>query len=262
MINLKHYLHHLSKVTLMSYESVAIYRFDFSFRIIRPILEIIVTLTLLNALFSHSATLGTWTITETALVTAISLLTVGLVTLFFGNGLEGLHREIVTGTFDRLLLQPMDAQWLASTRIVFVTNIFRVAFNVVFFYFIVIRLNQAPSLGDWLLFGLAFISALVIYYSLMFSASIVSFWALSGELFYLFNSVTSVAKYPIDIFGSLLRFFLTFLPVIFLATVPAQALLGKPTLLVYLSPFIACLALWLTRRFWHVGLRSYESASS
>jgi ABC-2 type transport system permease protein len=53
------------------------------------------------------------------------------------------------------------------------------------------------------------------------------------------------------------------LPVAFLTTVPAEAMLGRLTLpWLMLSLMVACLGLALSRAFWQFALRFYTSASS
>ena len=262
MKKLTHYLKYTWTIIIFSYQSTAIYRADFFLRIIRALLEIIITLTILGSIFHNTVSLGGWSRSEATLVAAISLLTVGMVTLFFGYGMESLHRQIVTGRFDRFLTQPLDSQWLSSTGFIYVTNIFRIIFNLILFSIVVANLPSAPSPSNIFFFIISFVSAMIIYYCLMFSAAVISFWALTGELYYLFNGLTSISKYPIDIFGFTLKTLLTFLPVIFIATIPAQALLGRYNLLIFLSPIIALICLWLTRKFWIIGLHSYDSASS
>ncbi|OGV96541.1 hypothetical protein A2W24_03440 [Microgenomates group bacterium RBG_16_45_19] len=262
MTKITSYWHYLKAVILMSYEQAAIYRANFILRLVRALVELAVSVIMIGAFFSHTSTLGQYSQTEAYLIAALSLLIIGLVIFFFGSGIEGLHRLIHQGTFDHLLLQPKDSMWLASTRYVHITNLFRVGFGLAFFFWVINHLNLHPTFAQSLLFSLTFISALVVYFSLMFMAATVSFWALSGELFYLFNTLISVSRYPIDIFGTLLKGLLTIFPVIFIATIPAQALLGRFNWLIWLSPFIAALSFWLTRRFWSIGLRAYESVSS
>jgi ABC-2 type transport system permease protein len=60
------------------------------------------------------------------------------------------------------------------------------------------------------------------------------------------------------------RFFFTFvIPVAFLTTVPAEALLGRTELIWTLGAGILALALFLaSRAFWQFALRFYTSASS
>jgi ABC-type uncharacterized transport system permease subunit len=113
-----------------------------------------------------------------------------------------------------------------------------------------------------LLFIVNLISAIIMFYSLMFAVSVISFWAFSGELYYLFNSLTAISRYPLDIFSKGVQLVLTVIPVIFIATIPAKILIGPPPLLSFAAPVIALIFFVIVRRFWFLGLRSYESASS
>lgn len=246
----------------MSYQTAATYRVDFTLRIIRALLEVFVFVIVISVLFSHNPTLAGWSQHQTMLVFSLALLIGSLAMFIWGSGLEDLDREIVNGTLDRFLLQPMDAQWLASTRVMYITNLFRLLFNFGFLIYVLLKLQINFQLFSLVLFLINLISALVIYYSVMFIASSISFWSFSGELFYLFNSLTSIVRYPLDIFHQGLKLLFTFIPLIFIATIPAQILISRPSFLAFLSPLTAIATFLFTRFLWHQGLKHYESASS
>jgi ABC-2 type transport system permease protein len=82
-------------------------------------------------------------------------------------------------------------------------------------------------------------------------------WVLS-EVF------AQIGRFPTDVFDAVLRRLFTYvLPVAFLATIPAKALLGKAS-----GAFLLFAAAWafaffvLSRLFWRFALRHYTSASS
>jgi ABC-2 type transport system permease protein len=79
-----------------------------------------------------------------------------------------------------------------------------------------------------------------------------------------FDPMMQMARFPLQIYPARLQVMLTFvLPVAFLTTFPAQALLGHGqvrTLPIALG--VAAVMLWISHAFFQYALRSYGSASS
>jgi ABC-2 type transport system permease protein len=73
-----------------------------------------------------------------------------------------------------------------------------------------------------------------------------------------------IGRYPLDIFQGFLKIFLIyFLPLVFIAQIPAQALLGMLSPAKILSVFIVTAAfLCVSLVFWMMGLKNYLSAST
>ena len=78
------------------------------------------------------------------------------------------------------------------------------------------------------------------------------------------RALLAAGRYPITAYPVILRFIFTLLlPVAFLTTVPAEAVLGELNLITILSGFLlSSLFLILSRRFWIIALKHYTSASS
>ena len=102
-------------------------------------------------------------------------------------------------------------------------------------------------------------------YSIMIGLATIAFWAVQvdniQELFFAFFDA---AKYPHTVFPEPLRGVITFVvPVAFMASVPAAALIGRitPELALY-GCGLAALLLFLCTRFWRLAVRNYSSASS
>ncbi len=92
-----------------------------------------------------------------------------------------------------------------------------------------------------------------------------SFWFVKvGNLSELFNSVWDTGRFPVSTFRGLLRVVLTvILPIAFITTFPAQAVLGSLDGLtlggaVAMGGVMFGFSVW----FWRYAIRSYSSASS
>ena len=109
------------------------------------------------------------------------------------------------------------------------------------------------------------VCGIIILYSLWFMLGTTSIW------FVRIYSVTEVLKnlleagrYPMVAYPTAYRFFFTFLvPVAFLTTVPAGAILGKVENTWILGSFVLAGGLFFASiQFWRLALRYYTSASS
>ena len=92
-----------------------------------------------------------------------------------------------------------------------------------------------------------------------------SFWVIrTWSMFEMFDNIYSTGRWPIGIYPTWLRAGLTFLvPVAFAVTAPASALtnrlLPQTVVLVLLMTVVS---LFVSRRFWHYGLKNYSGASA
>lgn len=102
-------------------------------------------------------------------------------------------------------------------------------------------------------------------YSLMLLIVSVSFWTTrASSVQGLFWALQEFGGYPAEIYGSMLRWFLTFIvPVAVIANVPARVLLHGVEPRSALAAAGATLVLFLAARFvFYSGLKQYKSASS
>jgi ABC-2 type transport system permease protein len=109
------------------------------------------------------------------------------------------------------------------------------------------------------------ISGLVILYSLWFVLAATSIWFVKiWNATEVLRSLLAAGRYPVTAYPPGLRLvFSTLLPVAFLTTVPAEAILGMARGSALLaSLFIAVLSVVVSRSLWRLALRHYTSASS
>jgi ABC-2 type transport system permease protein len=109
------------------------------------------------------------------------------------------------------------------------------------------------------------LNALAFLFALVLIIASVSFWTTqSYGLARMFDNILKVGRYPLDIFQGFLRTVLIyFLPLILIAQLPTQALLGA------ISPGFVVFAFTVSGVFltaglilWKIGLRNYMSAST
>jgi len=102
-------------------------------------------------------------------------------------------------------------------------------------------------------------------YSLWFILGATSIWFVKiYNVTEVLRGLVEAGRYPVVAYPASYRFFFTFvIPVTFLTTVPAQAMLNRATWNWSLGAGVLAIALFtLSNRFWQFALRFYTSASS
>jgi ABC-2 type transport system permease protein len=108
-------------------------------------------------------------------------------------------------------------------------------------------------------------SSAVILYALWFVLAATSIWFVkTWNATEVLRAALTAGRYPISAYPPALRTLFTLvLPVAFLTTVPAEAILGRlhwPWALA--SALVAAVSFTISRLFWRFALRFYTSASS
>jgi ABC-2 type transport system permease protein len=241
------------------------YRLDFFFKGLMAVFWLGVTLVPLLVVFSQRTTVKGWTWPEALVVLGwFSLLKAvleGSVTPSLTAVVEGVR----TGALDFVLLKPADAQFLVSTARFEPWKLIDVAGALGILTYAFTRLGRAPAIDDVARALLLLAVAILLLYSIWILVVSASFWVVRVDnLSYLFGSLFDVGRWPINVFGPVLRAIFTFVfPLALMTTFPAQALLGKPdapnTALVVIGG-LAFAA--LARAVWMRAIRFYTSASS
>jgi ABC-2 type transport system permease protein len=127
------------------------------------------------------------------------------------------------------------------------------------------RAGATPSWFTLLGTSLLLLCSALILYSLWFVLAATSIWFVKvWNATEVLRSALVAGRYPISAYPAALRtFFTVVLPVAFLTTVPAEAILGTGSARWLLaSLLVAAAALAFSRWFWGFALRFYTSASS
>lgn len=240
------------------------YRMDFFSRLLRSVGAVLVGFIGFTIIFQNTTFLAGWSKQEAMVLYGFFFFINELwYVLFYMNQIK-FPEYIQTGELDGLLLKPVSILFLTSLRHILVyplPNIF-IALAITWYY-----ASQIPTVTFFRYFVallLAF-NGLVILYSIMLLAVTCSFWIVRLKAFMTFyEAITEGARYPVDIFSGLARFFFTFvIPIAVIFTFPAQYLVkGLSLPLLVVSFTVGVLFFFLARSFFYFGIRYYNSASS
>lgn len=223
------------------------------------------SLLVLNLLAGPSRQLGGWSWNSALVVVGIYTLLDGFTSAVLQPNLSRIVSHVQNGTLDFVLLKPIDSQFWLSTRSFSPWGVPGVAVGLGLISWAVMHSETAIRPEAVMLSASLMLAAALILYSLWFLLAGLSIWFVK-----IWNATevlryTLVAgRYPISAYPPALRLVFTFLlPVAFLTTVPAEALLGRGSWLWSMgSCLVAMLSLMGTRLFWRFALRHYTSASS
>jgi ABC-2 type transport system permease protein len=241
------------------------YRANFLSRAVLGLLWVSITILSTAIFFGHTDTIGGWSFNETLIIAGLFTLMGGIIQALFQPNVQKIIEMVRVGTLDFVLTKPVNSQFLASLRYSQWYGLVDVAAGSAIIIIALSRMGYAPDPLTLAAFALMLVLALLIVYSIWVVMATLSFWFVKvGNLTELFNSIYDTGRFPVSTFQGLLRILLTVVvPIAFITTFPAQAVLGRldvPTLLGAL--FMAGLLFGFSAWFWRYAVSRYSSASS
>ncbi|MDJ0723972.1 MAG: ABC transporter permease [Prochloraceae cyanobacterium] len=208
-------------------------------------------------------TFAGWSWSEAAIVLGIFTFLQGVSATFLVPNLNRIVEQVEQGTLDFVLLKPINSQFWLSTRTISPWGLPDLLFGLIIIIYYGIQLNL--SINNYLLGSLPIIFGTIILYSLWFMLGSTSIWFVKiYNVTEVLRGLLEAGRYPMVAYPTAYRFFFTFIiPVAFLTTIPAEALLGRSEI-IWLSgaAFLAIALLLFSSFFWRFALRFYTSASS
>lgn len=241
------------------------YRANFIVQVFLGIFWSLITVLSAVIIFARADKIGGWSFNEMLLIVGLYELIGGIVATFLQPNVRRIVGMIRDGTMDFVLSKPVNSQFLASLRHSRLSGLSQVLAGPVILSVALHNLNYTPTWETALSFLLLLSAAIALVYSMWIMIATIAFVAVKvDELGELFNSLFETGKFPITVFQDSVRIVLTFvLPIAFMTTFPAQALLRtlNPIHLV-LGIAMAVVMFGLSAWFWRRAVLNYSSASS
>jgi ABC-2 type transport system permease protein len=239
------------------------YRVNFLIATLSSIGNLVGSLFGLFLFYRTGYTFSGWSWEAALVVLGIFTLLQGFSDTFLAPNLNRIVRHVQEGTLDFVLLKPIRSQFWLSTHTLSPWGLPDLVFGSVIIAYagegLGIRIN------DYILSVVPLLCGLVILYSLWFMLGAMSIWFVKiYNVTEVLRGLLEAGRYPIAAYPSTYRFFFTFIvPVAFLTTIPAEAMLGRgqTTWLIGAAGLALVLFLFSTW-FWRFALRFYTSASS
>lgn len=179
--------------------------------------------------------------------------------------LVDLVERIRNGSFDYVLLKPVDAQAMISASRYEPWKAFDLVGAIVLIVYAFYRRGAAPSATEILLGIVLFVVGALAMYSIWIVCAAASFWVgRLDNLMYLLGAIFDTGRWPVMVLPGIWRFIFTFvIPIAVMTTFPAMALLGTLEGSAAIATIGGTLALLvISRLVWRGAIRSYTSASS
>ena len=241
------------------------YRFNFLVQLFQSVIQLGTAIGGLAVIFTYASSLGGWSSDEVLALVGVYTLVGGLIGLVVYPSMEQFIMSVRDGMLDFVLVKPVDAQVLNSVQSVDIWKLLDIGLGLAVLIIALTRLGAQVGLAQAALFVGMLVTGGVIIYSFWLILATLSFWFVRVEnILEIFRSMYEAGRWPISLYPPWLRFILSFIvPVAFVTTVPAEALIGHltpQTLLIGLT--LALLLLVASRLFWKIGLRQYSGASA
>jgi ABC-2 type transport system permease protein len=215
--------------------------------------------------YFHAERIAGWSYNELLIVVGLFFAMNGYRQAVLGPNLARLSEYIRLGTLDYVLTKPVDSQFLVSLRNIGVYNWGDPLLGLGLVVYACWRIGYAPGPGALALFVALALAAAVLLYSFYLIVQCSTFWLVNIQRAdSVIWGLVEAGRFPVSFYRGWVAVALTaVVPVAFLTTFPAQALLGR------LDGWVAALAIGvaaasfaLARACWRFALRHYSGASS
>ena len=216
--------------------------------------------------------IGGWQIGEVALLYGTINIAFGIMDMFFsGFDPANFGRHVRMGTFDQLLLRPINITLQVLGMEFQLRRLGRIAVGMGIFYVGVKLTAITWTISKVLVMVLALAGQVAYFGGLFIIGATITFWTIESiEVVNIFTyGGTELIAYPMHIYPEYLRRFFTYiLPAIFLNYYPALYILGRPDpfnispYAHWFAPIAGLLILFLALRFWRFGITKYQSTGT
>ena len=204
-----------------------------------------------------------WSWSEATIVLGFFTLLQGFSATFLAPNLNSIVQQVEQGTLDFVLLKPISSQFWLSTRTISPWGFPDLLFGIILIVYA--GNNIGLSWGDYVASLIPLGFGFLILYSLWFILGATSIWFVKVyNVTEVLRGLLEAGRYPIVAYPTMYRFFFTFIvPVAFLTTIPAEAMLNRSELTWMLGSATLSVILFIASMlFWRFALRFYTSASS
>ncbi len=239
------------------------YRLNFFFATISSIGNLVGSIFGLFLFYRTGYQFEGWNWEEALVVLGVFTLLQGFSETLLVPNLGRIVTHVQEGTLDFIILKPISSQFWLSTRMISPWGLPDLIFGGI----IIAYAGNKLGLGiqNYLISLIPLFFGMISLYSLWFILGATSIWFVKiYNVTEVLSGLLDAGRFPMAAYPTGYRFFFTFIiPVAFLTTVPAEAMLNRTaTPWVFSSGILAVILLLISSMFWRFALRFYTSASS
>lgn len=241
------------------------YRLDFAVKNISGLTLNLVLVAGVGIIFSRVGEIGGWSFHQVLFIYALGMVCRAVWHLLWVDTLS-IGLLVRRGGLDRLLVRPLNPLFQIMAGYLDDDDWGELLVGLVGLTVAGRELGLVEHGGQVLLLGLFVLSGALIYSAIHLAANTTAFWLVSARsLDLLAWELDNFSRYPLNIFGTGIRFLLTWVvPYGFAGFYPAMAVFGETrwALLGWATPLVGLGAFALAYRFWLYGLASYQGTGT
>lgn len=241
------------------------YRINFFLQIIEALIALGTAFVVLALVYAHTDQLGGWRHDELQALLGVFTIMVAVVRMSIQPNIERLIGDIQQGSFDFVLVKPIDAQWQVSIRELRIWQSVDILAGAGVLIGALWHMNTRIGWGEVLLFGFTLVNGMLLIYAIWMLIGCIAFWVIRiDNIFELFDNIVSAGRLPVNVYPTWVRIVLTYMvPVAFAVTVPAEAITARIDASTVLIQSVVMLAfIGGLRLLWHRALVRYSGASA
>ena len=248
-----------------SFASQLEYQLNFLIELFAMLGTLLGSIFILSLFFTGGRQLGDWTWESALVVQGVYTFLDGLTNAILRPNLTEIVNYVREGTLDYVLLKPIDSQFWLSVKKFSFAGLPEIILGLSIVFWSSIQSGFSFSLYSLLIFIISLFIGFIILYSVWFLIAASSIWFVkTWNATEVLRALLAAGRYPISAYPVVLRFIFTLvLPVAFLTTFPAEAILGELKINILFFGIILSSSFFIfSRFFWNFALKHYTSASS
>ena len=241
------------------------YRFKFLTNILLSLFWLVWAALSVRVYFFYAKSIAGWSYHEMLIVMGLFFTMNGYRQMVISPNLSRLSEYVRLGTLDYVLTKPVNSQFLVSLRYIGIFNWGDPLLGMCLVSYALWHLKHIPNVGQIALFVVLSIAAMILIYAFTLILQTTTIWFVNLErVDPLINGLLETGRFPINFYRGWVKAALTvIIPVAFMTTFPAQALLGRLDWRISVFSVVMAAALFvLASAFWRFSLRYYTGASS
>ena len=230
------------------------------------VLELIISIVFFKVIFANTPSLAGWNFYQVLFLYAFARTITITHSAWTRKGIQSMASELIRrGEFDFYLAKPVDPMLMVSIKSPRIYTFITLLFMIPLAIYAAVKSGIPIGPDNILWFLVLWFLAFILYYFLQILVITPAFWFVRlwtiGEIM---DRMATFMRYPAGIFGQTIQIVLMVIfPIITVSFIPAQTLFYPPNYLwIFFMFLITILFGALTRFIWHLGEKSYNSASS